>query len=69
MLLRSRPRLHGDAASNDTSGRVGVGAGEVSGVDIRHTVELRALLHHLLNAVDGTLYLDDSPRLATNVEG
>ena len=29
-------RLHGDATSRDTSGRVRVGAGEVVGVDLRH---------------------------------
>ena len=29
-------RLHSDAASRDTSGRVEVGAGEVVGVDFRH---------------------------------
>ena len=29
-------RLHGDAASRDTSCRVGVGADEVVGVDLRH---------------------------------
>ena len=28
--------LHGDAASRDISSRVGVGAGEVVGVDVRH---------------------------------
>ena len=29
-------RLHGDTASRDTSSRVGVGAGEVVGVDLQH---------------------------------
>ena len=29
-------RLHGDAVFRDTSWRVGVGAGEVVGVDLRH---------------------------------
>ena len=29
-------RQHGDAASGDTSSRVGVGAGEIGGIDLRY---------------------------------
>ena len=58
--------LHSDAASGDTSWKVGDGAGEVSGVDLQ---ELRDLLHDLLNIVGTTLHLDDSLRSAITWKG
>ena len=50
-------RFHDDAASRDTSVRVGIGVNKVVGVDLRHVPENINLFHHLLNVVGANLYL------------